>query len=243
VRHVATNGRIQELEECLVIVYADFSCAYSYVASHRVDTLAEVGVEVDWRAIEHDPSLPVTGQRLDRGGVTERETQLNELLLPTERLSGRVPGFVPNTEAAVTGYAEACGAGVAAQVRRVLFAAYWVRGLDIGSAEVLRRLLAGPLRRGHSTSLPVRDFGYAVSPSRGPITTGAWRRIRAWAQQWRHLECPCTPALVMDNGAPVYGADALRHLAAEITRLAAPVNPELPDPANYEVLPTRPAWW
>lgn len=155
-------------------MYGDFSCPFSYLASHRVDALAEVGVEIDWRAVECEPSLPVTGRRLDGDDMRAVRGELEGLLLPGENLEWRVPGFVPNTEGAVCGYAEAYGEGVADEVRRVLFGAYWLDGADIGSLDVLRRRLAGPIMRGNSPSLPLHDHGYAVSPSRGPITTGAW---------------------------------------------------------------------
>lgn len=230
-----------EGEPITVIVYADFSCPRSYLASHRVDALAEVGVLVEWRAIESDPSRPVAGSGLVGGAELHR--QLIELLGPGERLRWRTPDLAPNTEAAVTGYAEACGAGVAEQVRRVLFAAYWVDGADIGSLEVLRRLLAGPILRGHSTSFPLHDFGYAVSPSRGPITTAAWRRIRDWRREWAALNLTATPGLIADNGDLLCGAAALGHLGEQVIRLGAPVNPVLPDPMSYTTLPTHPVWW
>jgi len=37
-----------------LIVYSDFSCPECYLASRRVDALRAAGVEVDWRAVEHD---------------------------------------------------------------------------------------------------------------------------------------------------------------------------------------------
>ncbi|MBO0849881.1 MAG: hypothetical protein J2P20_10500 [Pseudonocardia sp.] len=169
--------------------------------------------------------------------------ELGGVLLPGENLEWREPGFVPNTEGSVCGYAEAYGAGVAAEVRRVLFAAYWIDGADIGSLDVLRRRLAGPIPRGHSPSMPLRDFGYAVSPSRSPITTGAWLRIRDWREQWTRLGGPRLPALVRDGAAPDHGAEALRRLADEVARLDAPLNLELPDPELYSVPPAQPRWW
>lgn len=208
-----------------VVLYANFSCPYGYLASHRVDALAAVGVEVDWRAVEREPSRPVTGRRLGRAEIEALEQQLSELLLAGEKLPWKLPTFAPNTEAAVSGYAEAYGAGVAAEVRRVLFAAYWVDNADIGSPEVLRRRLAGPILRGHSSSAPLRDFGYAISLSRGPITTGAWRRIRAWREQWAQLNTASQPILLLEGAQPIGGAEAARRLAHEILRLGAPINP------------------
>jgi hypothetical protein len=90
---------------------------------------------------------------------------------------------VANTQAAVSAYAEAYGAGVADDVRRLLFALYWEDGVDIGNPNALRTPLAAPILRGSSLSDRLRRFGYAVSVARGPITTSAWRRIRAWRSE------------------------------------------------------------
>jgi hypothetical protein len=49
-----------------VIVYGDFNCSYGYLASQRVDLLKQLGkAELDWRAVEHDPRLPLTGARAE----------------------------------------------------------------------------------------------------------------------------------------------------------------------------------
>src|SRR6476469_9925423 len=151
-----------------LVVYADFGSPACYLASRRVDALRAAGVPVDWRAVEADPRLPVGGGRTDvahRDTVDREFESLDRLLLPGEELPRSTPIFRPNTRGAVSGYAEAYGAGVADDVRRLLFAAYWMRGADIGSPEMLRRLLAGPVLRGHSTSVPLSEFGYVVSSS------------------------------------------------------------------------------
>jgi hypothetical protein len=45
-------------------IYGDFNCLYSYLASQRADRLARAGtVLAEWRAVEHDRWLAVTGTR------------------------------------------------------------------------------------------------------------------------------------------------------------------------------------
>jgi predicted DsbA family dithiol-disulfide isomerase len=231
-----------------LIIYADFSSPFCYLASRRVDVLRSAKVDVDWRAVEveHAPQLPVTGRRLDEAGRRALHTDLAEirqLLLPDEHVTWRVPDFVPNTEAAVAGYTEAYCAGVADDVRRLLFRAYWCRGMNIGDPEQLRKPLVGPILRGHSPSDPLRLSGYAVSVGRGPITTTAWRQIRAWQNEWDALGRIPVPVLV-ENGLPVSGSEVPRRLAKMITQLNIPLDPELPEPERYPVPRVRPPeWW
>ena len=41
-----------------LVLYGDFNCPYSYLASTRVDVLLERQIaEVEWRAVEHDPAI------------------------------------------------------------------------------------------------------------------------------------------------------------------------------------------
>ncbi|MBI2243065.1 MAG: DsbA family protein [Nocardioides sp.] len=227
-----------------LVIYADFGSPACLAASARADALVAAGVRVDWRAIEPDPRLPVGGVRMSAAerGALERELEVVAgLLVPGEELPGSVPAFRPNARGPVAGYAEAYGAGVADDVRRLLFSAYWSRGLDIGSTEVLRRLLAGPVLRGHATSVPLSDFGLAVSPSRGPITMDAFRRIRDWSARWRSLHAAPLPLLVVDGSLPVAGETALRRLEKEMNRAGATPQPALPDPGRYPLVPDPPA--
>ena len=46
---------------------------------------------------------------------------------------------------------------------------------------------------------------------RGPVTTAAYRRIRAWRTEWQELGSPALPVLLVE-GATLHGADALRRL-------------------------------
>lgn len=226
-----------------LMVYADFGSVSCYLASLRADALTAAGVPVDWRVVETDPRLPVGGRRLDQAegeALRQELDKLEGLLLPGEQLPVSPPAFRPNTRAAVSGYAEAYAAGVGDDVRRLLFDAYWTRGADIGSAETLRRLLAGPILRGSSASLPLSEFGYAVSPSRGPITTASWRRIRDWSTQRAALGDRPLPLLMVDGWQPVSGETALRRLEKEVLKAGATVDPVLPDPDRFPAVDDPP---
>lgn len=124
--------------------------------------------------------LAVPGSRLDPPGAEQAAADLEAvraLPLPGEHLPGSMPVFVPHTGPGVVGYAEAVGAGVSDQVRRLLFDVYWQQGADIGPPEVLRRILQAPLRAGASAVRPFREHGYAVTLTGGAITTEAHRRV------------------------------------------------------------------
>ncbi|MBB3042530.1 DsbA family oxidoreductase [Nocardioides soli] len=185
------------------IAYADFSCPMCYLASLRVDRLRATGrATPDWRAIEHRPRLPLTGLRLGPAAHRLRDRELAavaRLAESGEELPSGSPALLPHTGAAVVAYAEAVGAGVADQVRSLLFRAYWLEGDDIGDPEVLRHLLPPAFATGRATGDPVRDFGYAVTSQRGPVTTAAYRRIRDWQCDWLALGAPLALTLTTDD--------------------------------------------
>lgn len=202
------------------VVYGSFSCPWSYLASQRTDLVRDPALRPTWRMVDPDAApgtrLSAPGLRLDPPAAERAATDLDAvraLLLPGEHLPARPPVFVPHTGPAVAGYAEAVGAGVGDQVRRLLFDAYWQEGADIGLPEVLRRLLQAPLQAGTSAVRPVRDSGYAVTLTGGPITTDAYRRTRAWQQRWLTTGTGALPALAAD-GTATHGPAALVALAA-----------------------------
>ncbi|HSF26470.1 MAG TPA: DsbA family protein [Actinomycetes bacterium] len=225
-----------------VVIYGDFTCPYSYLASRRTDALIEAGVDVDWHAVERRPDLPVTGVALtpdSRAALEAEVAEVTELLRPGEELPLEIHGTIPRTEAAVSGYAEAYGVGTAADVRRLLFRTYWVEGGAIGDPEVLRQLLVGPILRGDGGAGPLHEFGYAVAVSRGPMTTAAFRHIQAWRAGWVATGTGTTPTVVVD-GTVHAGVAGLHWLADEIDRLGAPRAPEPAEPSRYPEVSLRP---
>jgi 2-hydroxychromene-2-carboxylate isomerase len=207
-----------------LVLYGDFSCPLCYLASQRVEALTNAGVAVQWRAVEHRPDLPVGGLRHDVDTRSALESALGDaraLLLPGEQLPAAMPATVPKTEAAVSAYAEACGADVRDEIRRSLFSAYWEGGVDIGNPLVLHNLLAGAFMRGKATSDPIRRFGYGVAVTGGPITSQAWRLIRSWRQEWQALGAPELPSL-WDGTRVKSGERAVQQLGVEVSQAPAP---------------------
>jgi DSBA-like thioredoxin domain len=243
-----------------VIVYGDFNCPYSYLASQRADLLSQAGVAVDWRAAEHDRGLPVTGSRSDRDQAAwDRElAEVASLALPGEQVPAGPPSLISNTKAAVAAYAEAVSDGVAGELRRSLFDAVWVQGLHLSSAYEVQRLVTGVmwpqeditdrlaspdfpslLLRDPDLARIVRREGGTIAPDGGPLTTAGWRRIRQWRQEWLALPSQVIPAIIGPDQVVRPGIDGLRYLA-ELAGSASP-RPDLPMQAGTGT-PGRPAW-
>ena len=205
-----------------VIVYADFNCVYCYLASQRADRLTREGTaEVDWRAVEHLPRLPVTGYKPRPGeaqpGGEAGEGDLAEaarLALPGEQLPAGPPAVISNTRAAVSAHAEAITDGIQDRLRLRLFESIWAQGRNMSSAYDVRRVVAALLWPADpiyphlvSPDLPtpvlhdpdpmriVRREGGTITPDGGPLTTAAYHRARQWQQQWLALFEPARPEL------------------------------------------------
>lgn len=200
-----------------ITVWGDFTCPWSYLAWQRTELLADDGMVIDWRTVEHDP-----WHHLTPVDVTDRYQQLHaEMpevlahLLPDEDLPYTLAGFVPFTAAATSAYAEAYAAGVARPVRKRLFEAFWRHGVDLNQAKVLQTMLADDLRQGTSSSELVTMWGYALDVTGGPITTSAWQAIRDWREEWEEPS-GVTPTLRAGGGALVVGVAALDWLGSQV---------------------------
>ena len=201
-----------------VVVYGDFNCPWSYLAFRRARALVAAGVEVDWRAVEHDPWRP--GRAADRSrrfdALHDEMDRVLGLLLPGEELPYDLTGFVPDTLAAVSAYAEARIAGAGWRVAEIIFESFWMHGIDIGRASVLRTVLADQLRGSASPSEAVREWGYPTDVTGGPISTAAWRLGLGWASEWGEDEKGIVPMLVLPDGRVLRGVDAVERLGGEL---------------------------
>lgn len=216
-----------------LIIYGDFNCPYSYLASQRTDALQRLGHRVDWYAVEHDPRLSMTGTPSAAGADQWRRelAEVGGLVLPGEHAPINVPALISNTYAATSAYAEALTDGIAGRLRHGLFHAIWVRGAHLSNAYDVRPLIAAltfphvPVRSWLGLELPrpglgnpdpnqpSRMLGGTIAPTGAPLTTTGWRRVTGWRREWLTLGVPVVPAAVNSAGVARFGVDALTWLA------------------------------
>lgn len=177
-----------ELRPVRLVMYGDFNCPYSALASRRASTLEQRGeLTVDWRAVEHDPSIPHAGELMtgDNRQNAERELdQIRELLVEDERDALRVPPKRANTSLVTEAYA-AKSPLVRAVLRELVFATYWQDGEDLTDPAVVRRL---------------------CGDGDDPLVAARWR------EEWLALPRPIVPVLVMPDGYVSRGLGALDRL-------------------------------
>jgi hypothetical protein len=236
------------------VVYADVTCPACYLASLRTDLLADAGLDrPDWRFVEHRPSVRLNAVVPDHTTQHARERELASVLatvrdgepLDADLLPQRVPALLPSTSAAVTAYAEAANAGVGDVVRRLLFAAYWRDGLDLGNLNVLRALLLQPVQQAvarRHDARPQRQpawrwsgsaevvpwTGNLISIQGGAITAAGERLVRRWRDERRALEAPACFTLLTAAGGVLSGAAALEKLVLPDELLAVQTAEEEP---------------
>lgn len=108
-----------------LVVYGDFNCPYSRLASLRVDRLLADGARVDWRAVQHDPAMPKSGVIVDdelRAELDREVEEIRGLLTRDEEVTYVYLPVRPNT-------AEDCvtlaGSDVPDEFRRDRFDEIW----------------------------------------------------------------------------------------------------------------------
>jgi len=170
-----------------LVIYGDFNCPFSALASYRAEQLERSGqFSIDWRAVEHEPSIPPAGQPVQGKLAAELDGELEQvrgLLVAGEDFWLRRPPVRSNTAAATTTYA-----GVEASrrpaVRTELFRWYWSQGGDLADDRYLRE-----------------------------ITNGQDPDIAArWQGEWLQMEKRIVPMMRLPDGHVSRGLGALRRM-------------------------------
>jgi 2-hydroxychromene-2-carboxylate isomerase len=182
----------------LLTVYGDFNCPFSALASRRADMLlsATDAYALDWRAIQHDPTIPPAGEPVEGPtalGLAREIATIVELSDHDVRLRLEVPRVRSNTAVACAALA-AAGDG-ADVLRRRMFTAVWLESRNISDPAEIDRL--GGVERDDVTA-------------------------RRWQDEFEALARPITPTLVLPDGYISRGLGALARLAGLV---AASRNP------------------
>lgn len=172
-----------------LVVYGDFNCPFSALASARVADLEQRGMaEVDWRAVQHDTSISSSGELIPeyRRRDFERELdQIRNLLVIGEPDRLRLPERRANTRIANEAFA-ATPLSLRPAVREEFFSAYWADGDDLSDARLVDRIAGRPRDR---------------------------RTADGWQHRWMSLPRPTVPAMVLPDGYISRGLGALARLA------------------------------
>ncbi|MCZ7532142.1 MAG: DsbA family protein [Acidimicrobiia bacterium] len=184
-----------------LIIFGDFNCPYSALASHRAGTLERSGeTVVDWRGVQHLPDQPLGGKPVtgDIADMYTREVeQIRSLLLTTEEFPLKVPPVQPNTGLAIAGLA-LTETQERSSIRERIFEAFWLEGRDIGDPDILAELEV---------------------PSSANLPTEMTR----WQQQWESFDNRMIPMLELPDGYVSKGLGALKRLADWIIELDIPL--------------------
>lgn len=180
---------MSERQPVELIVYGDFNCPFSALASARVSRLERLGaVHVDWRAVEHAPNIPPAGIELTGELVSELQRELEQiraLLSAHEPDRLTLPTRQPNTRLATAVFA-ATPTPDRLAMRDRLFAAHWSEGADLTDDTTLARLGA---------------------------TTTDTATAAQWREEWTALTEPIVPVMVLPDGYVSRGLGALARLA------------------------------
>jgi 2-hydroxychromene-2-carboxylate isomerase len=191
-----------------VVLYGDFNCPWSYLASRRAELLAADGLEIDWRAVEHDFS--------GLGPLLLDVRRVVTMLLPGEGLPYALAGFVPHTGAAVAAYAAACRTGLAGAVRHLLFDALWLRGLDLGDPCVVHTVVVDAIRSSATGTDPLTLWEYGAGAAH-QVGASTQRLLDVWAEEWSEAGNRTVPTLVIGRDR-LHGVEAVEWLGAELVR-------------------------
>ncbi len=195
-----------------VVIYGDFNCPFSAVANARADRLVSAGrLTVDWRCVEHDPTIGPNETPLTPGQESEFRSELDQitkLLAHDEPNRFRVPSRRLNTRGLNHVYAATPPAHRHA-LRGALFDAYWVDDRDLTSLGVLTKIV---------DEFTAHDWENSAHDSADVAT----KTTAAWQREWEGLPEPIVPTMIIEHGYVSRGLGVLARLASGSVTSPAP---------------------
>jgi len=181
-----------------LVIFGDFNCPFSALASARAARLEGTGaVSVDWRAVEHDPTIPAAGRPVVgalAGELAAELASIRERLAPGERLRLREPALLVNTSRVVAAYA-AVPPARRGPVRWQVYRAYWEDGVDIAAPGAVPAL---------------------GDPDAGNAEAARWRA------EWVSVSEGVVPTMVLPDGTAARGLEVLDRLRLALDRTRDP---------------------
>jgi predicted DsbA family dithiol-disulfide isomerase len=180
-----------------LVVYGDFNCPFSALASNRAARLEQAGIaEVDWRAVAHDLEIPLPGAPVGHAEAQALEAEIEQVrgsLLTDETVELGVPPVRSNTVAASDAYA-AVEYDARTQTRGALFRACWEQGKNLGDPTVLATM--------------------GLTASEPAVAAG-------WREEWLAFDRRLVPMMRLPDGTISRGLGALARLADLVREVAA----------------------
>lgn len=192
-----------------ITIFSDFSCPYSYVTEMALRGLADLPIEVRFRAFELFPpeaELPAAGPPEPAPDLADLARRGGIDLHPR--------AFTPRTRKAHEAVRFARALEAEPEMREAVFHAYWRDGRDIGRVDVLTELAAG-------VGLGAEDLRIALDIDRHA------EEVAADLHTARRLRLPGTPTTYLGTGAAAVvmvgarDAAAFRRAIQEIDRNSA----------------------
>jgi 2-hydroxychromene-2-carboxylate isomerase len=199
-----------------LVIYGDFDCPWSYLASRRAAMLSAKGARVDWRAVEHAPAQDGTDDMSHR--FEELRTEIGQVeasLLTGEQFPFALAGFLPHTRAAVAAYAEAYATGASAVVRALLFDALWLHSLDLADRSVVHTLVVDAVRTQPPYGQALARWEYEGGAADAIHETAA-ELAATWDQEWRALSHGVVPLILIEGVKPLCGVQAVAWLGQQL---------------------------
>lgn len=189
-----------------IVVYGDFNCPFSALANSRASRLAAAGgIRVDWRCVEHDPTIgpcesPLTEPQ--QAGFEAELAQIRDLLTADEPDRFRVPSRRLNTRDLNMLYVST-PPDRRQPLRTALFDAIWCDDLDLTDDAAVAEIV--------DSLVPAEpDLAARTEAS----TDTAARTVATWQQQWSELPRPIVPMMILPQGDVSRGLGALARLAS-----------------------------
>jgi hypothetical protein len=190
------------------VLFADLNCPFSYALTMRILAL---GLEprVEWRGVQHDPSLPVPARLGDRRVMRALEDDVDTVRLQAPEVEIAAPPMKPNSRRAIAAVAAVHRQHAlrATEFRRALTVALWVRGEDISNGAVINAVAEQVQVPGWV------DLG-------GPAGN---RLADEWDMEWVTRRLGGVPRLVRPDGRVLWGlasAESITEFFASPLRLS-----------------------